>query len=354
VNYIDWCERVLAATTTAHSKSGSMRSIGVDEHRIAAALFSENDAMASEFHSSAERIAMLDAIRDLTAIGLLDENASQGFYQPSSMLTQLDGDLLPLWRHVCGFRLTAEQEALLRAIAPMSETVDDGFTGVEWVEHDDLLRALACEGLDDAWHVAKALDDAGLIRWSATMGAFKAHVTYRGLVWLRKQGETVEAELIDQLVAEWETTSVEFKRELRTGTVDEKAELVKDLTALANTQASGRRWLIVGFDAKTHEHIAAPDPAISQDHLEQLISAYIEPSLTVRYSATDYRSGTVGKLEVIREAAKLPYVSKRELQAKRHVSAGQWFVRHGSQVEEPTPAERQAIIEEAARARGER
>jgi hypothetical protein len=42
---------------------------------------------------------------------------------------------------------------------------------------------------------------------------------------------------------------VEFKREVHvTGTASDRAELVKDVLGLANTQASGRRWLIIGLD----------------------------------------------------------------------------------------------------------
>jgi hypothetical protein len=354
MDYIEWCHRVLDSTVEAHSKSGSMRSIGVDEHRIARELFPHLDVMAAEFHPSPERMAILDALRDLVTIGVLDESESGGFYAPSGLLTQLGGDFLPLWRHYCDVRLTEEQEEMLRAVAPMSEATGKDFASVEWVEHPRLLAAVRMDDLDDGWHVAKALDAAGLIHWSPTMGTFKAHITYLGLVWLGKRGETRDAEEMDRLVAEWETTSVEFKRELGTGTVDEKAEMIKDLLALANTQASVPRLLIIGFDPKTHEHVAAPDPAITQDHLEQLVSVYIAPNLIVRYSVVDYRGRSVGRLEVVREPAKLPYAANKELRGmKRVLAVGDWFVRHGSQAEEPTPAERQAIMDEGERARGD-
>lgn len=65
---------------------------------------------------------------------------------------------------------------------------------------------------------------------------------------------TLEAREIDDLVEEWETTSVEFKQELETRTKDQKAEFVKDVLGLVNTKASGERWLIVGFEDETHTY----------------------------------------------------------------------------------------------------
>jgi len=70
---------------------------------------------------------------------------------------------------------------------------------------------------------------------------------------------------------------------VHTNTPDEKAELIKDILALANTHASGRRWLIIGFDPKTHTYSGPPDAKLTQDHLEQLLSPYGRPS---RHSAS--------------------------------------------------------------------
>jgi hypothetical protein len=50
-----------------------------------------------------------------------------------------------------------------------------------------------------------------------------------------------ESRFIDDLVAEWETTSVDFKRQLSLDTMDQKAEFVKDILCLVNTKASRRR-----------------------------------------------------------------------------------------------------------------
>lgn len=70
----------------------------------------------------------------------------------------------------------------------------------------------------------------------------------------------------------------------------------------------------------------------------------------------DYRSGSVAQIEVLRDPKKLPYrVKEKEGEkgagGKRLIEKDQIFGRHGSQTEEPTSNELQAIIEEGDRAR---
>ncbi len=109
-----------------------------------------------------------------------------------------------------------------------------------WLDKDKRLRT-----------VAKELDERKLAHRYGGMGQVRLKSSYFGLVWETRRGFTLESKFIDELVAEWETTSVDFKRELYLDTADQKAEFTKDVIGLANTQASGRRWMIIGFDDKT-------------------------------------------------------------------------------------------------------
>ena len=103
---------------------------------------------------------------------------------------------------------------------------------------------------------AKTLDRLRLISWTPTIGMhFTAYITYRGLARLLKRDFTIVSQEIDELLKEWETTSVEFKREVRTDTADEKAEFIKDILALANTQASGRFANEANVESTTDEPI---------------------------------------------------------------------------------------------------
>jgi hypothetical protein len=97
-------------------------------------------------------------------------------------------------------------------------------------------------------------------------------------------------------------------------TASQKAEFVKDIIGLVNTKASGRRWMIVGFDDKTREFHGPPDPRVTQNRIEQILAEYSTPNVEVRYQVVDYRAGRVGKLEVLRDARKLPPQGPLDLQ----------------------------------------
>ncbi len=71
----------------------------------------------------------------------------------------------------------------------------------------------------------------------------------------------------------------------------------------------------------------------------------------IRYEVVDYRQGRVGKLEILRDPKKLPYRVAKSLGDRKRIGQDKIFVRHGSQVEEPTAAELEAIQEEGNRAR---
>ena len=123
------------------------------------------------------------------------------------------------------------------------------------------------------------------------------------------------------------------------------------MLSLANTKASGRRWMIVGFDNSTRGYQSAPDANVTQDRIEQILAHYTDPVVIVRYEMVQYRSGAVGKLEVLREPANLPYKVARSIGDRKRIEAGQVFVRHGSQIEAPTQGELDSLIEEGKSAR---
>jgi predicted HTH transcriptional regulator len=175
-------------------------------------------------------------------------------------------------------------------------------------------------------------------------------------VWETRRDQVVGVRFINSLIAEWETMSVDFKRELNLDTASQKAEFVKDVIGLANTQASDRRWMIIGFDDKTREHYGPPNPSITQNRIEHILGDYVQPFVDVRYEVVDYLASKVGVLEVLRDAGKFPHSVAKSLGEKaagdkKRIKEGQIFVRHGSQTEPPTPAELEAIREEAERAK---
>ncbi len=105
-----------------------------------------------------------------------------------------------------------------------------------------------------------------------------------------------------------------------------QVQFVKDILGLANTQASGKRWLTVGFDDKSHAYHSAPDPNLSQDHLEQILAIYTEPMVEIRYDSIEHYEGPVGRIQVLRDSAKLPYEVAKSVGDHKRINKGQIFV----------------------------
>jgi hypothetical protein len=299
---------------------------------------------------------MSDAMRGLVGLHLVEGNGHRDEWKITNLGREVIGDLPKLWQAVCSMTVgDSEHEQVLRAVNRLSPREASDHALVEWVDVSELLAHLGSTDADMVWALSRDLAEEDWVRRQTRMGGYlKVHATLRGLIWETRRDITVESEFIDRLVAEWETTSVDFKREVHTSSNDEKAELIKDIIGLANTQASGRRWMIIGFDDKTRTYHGPPDRKLTQNHLEQLVVAYTQPMVDLQYEVVQYRAGHVGKLEIKRDPKKLPYrIGKSLAGAKRRIVKGQVFVRHGSQTEEPTPAELQAIQDEGRRAKPE-
>jgi hypothetical protein len=358
MDFVDWCTKVLHSMIAARQESAQVRSFGMLAHELGTRLFGEGMvdplAYAMASHATAPSRALLSALYDLRSIGLVEQEELTHNWKVSELGRGLGEDLTPVWQQICTRPLEPDCEELLRAVNLLSHREGDQFALLDTVDGKRLLAELGWDS--DRQHLWATISDLRTLRLVSGNiflgGQIEVAATYQGLVWETRRGLTIESQFIDGLVAEWETTSVELKREVRTNTKDEKAEFIKDVLGLANTQASGRRWLIVGFDDKTRSYQMPPDSKLTQNHLEQLVNAHIKPNLQIRYEVADYRRGPVGKLEVLRDPAQLPYKVAKALKGeKKHIEVGQVFVRHGSQVEPPTDAELRALEEEGARAR---
>lgn len=355
MDFVNWCDIVLRKVIEATLASSDARSIGVDEFRIAQTIFGRT-ATLPDFYDSKRREAMHDALRSLESV-LLIESPSSSLWKATKLGRDLasENDMTPLWQGICREKLDQEHQQLLSVVNKLSPHVEGDYVWVEEIDHETLLAELGwAGGFDLLWPVSGELEDLGLISCNSALGRnLRCYSTYRGLVWETRRGFTLESRFIDSLVAEWETTSVDFKRELSLATMDQKAEFVKDILSLVNTKASGRRWLIIGFNDTTHIYFGPPDSGITQNRIEQILARYIEPYIDVHYEIVECRVGRVGKLEVIREPKNLPYRVKEQMNRERKppLMPGDLFVRHGSQVEKPTEAELQALQEEGDHAR---
>lgn len=155
-------------------------------------------------------------------------------------------------------------------------------------------------------------------------------------MWDTHRRFTVDSAEINALVLEGETPTVDLRRQLELGTPARNAELVKDVIALANTKASGPRYLLIGFTDDGDYY--APSDAdervkrdrlledLNQDRLQSIISSYTSPAVKVRYTEVTYRAGRMGRLEFLRDPTEVPYaVSNRVRKLKKgHGFHGTW------------------------------
>lgn len=360
MDFVEWCGLVLKKLVEASQASPDIRMMGMDPFHLAAIIFGEEVVYAPEFWGATRHRAVINALQDLQSVDLVEHKRHSNSWKVAKLGRDLVNDLTPLWQKLCSISLEPQQEELLRVVNRLSPQLgqDGEHVWLEEINHERVLTELAWEeGMELLVAVSQELKQLGLIRPDMTMGPhIDFQATYPGLVWETRRGFTLEAQVIDSLVAEWETTSVDFKRELHLHTASEKAEFIKDMLGLATTQASGRRWMIIGFDDKTRTYYGPPDPKVTENRIQQLMAEYTTPYLDVRYEVVDYRGRQVGKIEVLRDRRKIPYqvaksLGSKEERDKKRIEQGQIFVRHGSQTEAPTEHERLALQEEGDRAR---
>lgn len=347
MNYMEWCEAVLRALGEAGDESRHFRNYGIDEHRLALRIWGDEAERDRYLREPDTKDVLYNALRDLRLLGLVELTEDYRLKLTRDGRRAV-GDLLQVWEGICEITLDEEEASALKFVNESSTVDGERFAHAHPVSANRLTCELAYKAnsdltLEDCEELLAALIEKGLV--------YGQRATYAGLVWERRRIEVEGVRLLDSLVAEWETTSVEFKREFLLNTADQKAEFVKDVIGLANTQASGRRWLIVGFDDKTRTYHSPPDPSVTQNRIEHVLAQCVAPSVDVRYEVFAYRGGTVSRIEVLRDTKKLPYAVAKSFGDKKRLDEKQIFVRHGSQTEAPTTAELDAILEEAKRAK---
>ena len=350
MDFVEWCDVVLIKLIEVSRKSQTSRGIGIDERFLASHVFDVDILNQPSFQESTYFRAMSNALSRLQQQGLVERSP---YWKVTRGGRAHADDTIPLWEAICQEPLEDESRQVLQAINFLSVYTTSDHAWLGQVSREMLVAQL---GSPDDIHflipVAEELIEWGYITGQIFMGGhMQLSVTYRGLVWESRRGLTLETKFIDDLVAEWETTSVDFKQYLYIKTVEQKAEFIKDVLSLANTKASGRRWMIIGFNNKTHDYCCPPNSVLNQDDFERLIDEYTNPHVDVRYVVAEYRKGLVGKLEVLRDHQKLPYRVAKSLGDKlkgdkKQIFKGQIFVRHGSQVVVARGAERKALLEE--------
>lgn len=321
---------------------------------ITTAFGTEDYGKRPDFQKSTFYRGLMHALGDLLDYGLVENPPLSSYWKVTKYGREMAGNLTPVWWEICADMLEPEHEQLLGVVNRLSTHSAPDHVWLEEISPEALLAETRWDkDSSRLFRVAHELKELFYVDGNfMTQKHFTIQANYKGLVWETRRGLTVETQFINELLSEGETTSVEFKRELHLDTGDQKAEFIKDVLALANTRASGRHWLIVGFDDKTHTYFQAPDPAATEHRIESLLARYTTPCIDVQYEVVQHQAGPVGMLEVLRDSKKVPYrVAKTIRGDKKSVLEGTIYVRHNTLVEPPTPPEEQALQEEGDIAR---
>lgn len=353
MDFVDWCSIVWDALLAARRESPQVRVNGIAAHDLALRLFPDDPPPTVTFLNSSpadpRTSALLQALSGLHSCGVIESTPIQRLWKLTAQSRTLRDNLPALWQPICAQVVEDDCIELLSVVNRLSPHDGDGYVVLETVTREQLLGA--AHGADAGSVMARLADlaDAGLVAYSWQFDHFETAATYRGLVWETRRGLTIDSQFLDNLVAEWETTSVEFKHQLLVDTVEVKAEFIRDVLGLANALASGRRWFIVGFDDRTRTYIGPPDPTLTQDQLQQIVDTYITPHLDIRYILIEYRLGMVGQLEVRPARTRLPYRVHKDLKGKKkQVVAGTVYTRHGAHTVPATEADLAELAATAA------
>jgi len=346
VKYIDWVEQVLKGLVDAVAADPAARTVGVAESQLQQRLLDQQTATGPVAE------ALRDAVRDLERLGLTSRRGQR--VELTQAGRELAADSLRMvWPEIMDVYLDNEQLTFLQACVRLCEERHPDVALLRYVAWQQVIGALGWVNPDFnlVFDIARRLEEAGLIDKRGGLGQrIDVCPTYAGIVRATEGTQAALRQLVADLVPEWETTTVGFKRQVNLKRDKEKAEFVRDVLALATTKTSGRRWLVIGFDNGTHQFTDSVDLAITQDRLEDILNAYASPAPQIHYQPVRWNGGDVGLLEVFRDPTHIPYRVTRSL---AHISVGDVYVRHGSHVEPPTTAERADLDAEGCAARGQ-
>lgn len=353
MDYVDWVNEVMRGFVKAWQESdANAKLVGISIHEIVQALGFKIDTRTPDFDRTKLAEAVRDALRDLDRMGLIEEDYRYYLLTQEGIKFPV-ADLSTAWPQIMRIHLDDDQEAFLKKVSEIGQEVFDThvcvkdltaqqiFTGLGWPWDDD--------GTAKGYLITQQLQEIGMIQRNATMGGHIGVIpTYVGITRTTREAETEWSKLVKQLVDDWETTNVDFKRELNLNNDREKAEFVRDILSLATTKSSGRRFLVVGFDNNTRLFVKSVDSNITQERLEQILYAYSEPTPQIKYHAVSWASGTIGIVEIFRNPKEIPYAVKKDIGGKNGIKVGDIFVRHGSHTESPTPRELDDLKKESA------
>ena len=346
-DYVEFADRVMRTAAELVEDDYNARQSGVDVREVAQALGLN---IEGDFWQSDNRLAILHVVDDLEGLGLATVSSDYMRIEVSDRgRAARKLSLRTGWRAMfSAVQLDDEERALLRAAVLRSEDRHDRFATMREIQLEEAFADLG-------WppdprrivNVGGALKRKGCLHG---LGAqFPMRPTYLGVVLATREVEAEVQALLTDLLRDWETTTIEVKRELPLNSPKQKHEFVRDILALATTQGRQSRYLVVGFDPKTREPFCSVDPALKQDDIENLLNAHVRTRAPgVRYRTVPWASITAGLVEVVRDPTAVPYRAGNAVVTR---FGGEVFIRRLSHVAIATDEEVAELEVEGAAAR---
>ncbi len=355
MEYVDFVDATLRASALLVTSSHDARLVGVAIAEIARSLELDIDPMSPEFHASDQRMALIHAGSDLCQLGLAEAESETGGYWRIKLTDRgrraTSVSLRTYWPALFERGLIDdEMRQFLGAAVARSEHRAERFAIMR-----DTTAKEVFEGLGWPWDLGHAIALTGnlennqcLHAWPTMGGPVEVRVTYIGVVLGTQEQETRDQQLLGELVEDWETTTVDFKRELDLDSKTARLDFAHDVLTIANVQGRQRRAIVVGFDPRTRETVKTVDPRITQDRLEDVVNANTKGRPPeIRWRKIPWRGIVVGLAEIVRDATALPY---RAGDALRDIYGGEVFVRRGTHSALADEHELADLVDEATRA----
>lgn len=188
MDFVDWCGHVLKKLIEAG------RDPHIDEIRLAQILYGEEFRTEGDFHHSSYRRGMLDAVEELSNLGLLDER-DRSFWTVTPEGRAFAVDPTPLWQRLCSVTLEPDEQRILKVVNALGSKIgsDPQHSWLEEIDREPLLKEYGINAgmdmLEVLWPVSEDLERRGLVYRDARPGyALNLKPTYAGLVWETRRG----------------------------------------------------------------------------------------------------------------------------------------------------------------------
>jgi predicted HTH transcriptional regulator len=109
----------------------------------------------------------------------------------------------------------------------------------------------------------------------------------------------VDVQKLKQLLKREESEKLDFKAELHLVTESDKKELVKDVSAMANTRG-GRGHIIFGVEDKTKRILGIDPKAFQEEQIQQIIYNRTDPPVPISIDMVPYEGKTLAVLTIYR------------------------------------------------------